>query len=75
MSKKVYSGAACTCTDCGRALWLEDGPTCPECLAKRERIATEGATEDDMAEFEQKLAKAMGAVIVVPAFKSQERKS
>lgn len=24
-----------TCTDCNRLLRVEDGPTCPECLAKR----------------------------------------
>jgi hypothetical protein len=23
------------CSDCYRVLWIEDGPTCPECLAKR----------------------------------------
>ena len=26
---------SCTCTDCGRVLWVEDGPTCTECLVKR----------------------------------------
>jgi len=36
MKKPVaYSGATCTCTDCGRVLWVEDGPTCTECLVKR----------------------------------------
>lgn len=29
------SGATCTCTDCGRILWIEDGPTCDDCLIKR----------------------------------------
>ena len=27
-----YSGASCTCTGCGRVLWVEDGPTCVDCL-------------------------------------------
>ena len=27
----VYSGATCTCTVCGRVLWVEDGPTCVDC--------------------------------------------
>ena len=31
----VYSGATCTCTDCGRVLWVEDGPTCLDCLTAR----------------------------------------
>ena len=31
----VYSGATCTCTDCGRVLWVEDGPTCEDCLIAR----------------------------------------
>ena len=42
MKKPVaYSGATCTCTDCGRVLWVEDGPTCPECKALRE-VAKDG---------------------------------
>ena len=28
----------CTCTECGRVLYLEDGPTCPECLALLEEL-------------------------------------
>ena len=50
MSKKTYSGEWCTCTDCGRVLWLEDGPTCTECLAKRE----EAKVETKKAEGERK---------------------
>lgn len=26
---------SCTCTDCGRVLWVEDGPTCADCLIKQ----------------------------------------
>lgn len=26
---------SCTCTDCGRVLWVEDGPTCADCLIAR----------------------------------------
>ena len=28
-------GPWCTCEDCNRALFLEDGPVCPECKEKR----------------------------------------
>ncbi len=31
----VASNGYTTCTDCNRLLRLEDGPTCPECLARR----------------------------------------
>ena len=47
MSKKTYSGEWCTCTDCKRVLWLEDGPTCPECLAKREEAQPEPQAETE----------------------------
>ena len=29
------SGAWMLCEDCHRVLWVEDGPVCPECVAKR----------------------------------------
>lgn len=32
---KTYSGAWTRCADCGRVLWVEDGPVCPECKAAR----------------------------------------
>ena len=62
-----YSGAWKVCEDCGCVLYLEyPSPVCPACEAKRE------LTESDMAEVEKKLAKALGAEIVVPTFKAEK---
>jgi uncharacterized Zn finger protein (UPF0148 family) len=33
------------CSDCGRVLWVKDGPTCPECVAKRPKPKQEPKQE------------------------------
>jgi len=51
-----------TCTDCGRVLNLEDGPTCPECRAKRRaeakdrkaRVAAKQAAAKEEAKGEER---------------------
>lgn len=45
------SRAWTVCEDCHRVLWVEDGPVCPECLAKRaEQEAEEPEPEEDDCE-------------------------
>ena len=64
MSERKPSGNWTTCRDCHRVLWVEHGPVCPECLAKRKALSqTPTEPTADMPAAEAPLVLAEGEIM------------